>query len=281
MNRFKRCAFVGLTCLLSSRAQAGIPLSYLMLRGTKAIGYGLAYAITSPFIFLDYVSGRTEEYEEEQTPSSKEPNASMSIENIAPSLGRGPAIIVTVNNNNQQSSTEVPGRPATDSMYDIVTKKAHRSFRWLRNNKLSALILCATGAYAGLQTYLWYLAHYLSNDTRWSNWKRHCTLEDLYALPHKELIKDLAEETRQRYNSDSPFENLKLFVEQASKEIILLNRYKKLSHFARLALIKKLFFISDEVLESIEERVQRLIFVRSVAITWLNDQQKQLQTLLG
>ena len=241
MNKFKRCALISLTCLLSSRTQT-VPLSYLVLRGTKALGYGLAYVISSPFIFLDHVSGRTDEYEKEQTAPQDESTADMIIENCAPILGRGPAIIVTVNNNNQLSN-RVPIQPdVADSMYSVVSQKAQQSFRWLRQNRLSALILCAAGTYAGLQTYLWYLDHYLSADARWSNWKKQCTLEDLYSLNHKELIKELSAEAKQRYNNTSIIKNLDTFVQQTGKEIILLNRYKKLSHFARLALIKKLFF---------------------------------------
>lgn len=279
MNKIKRCVLISIVCLLSFNAHAMYPLSQQILRGSKALGIGLAYVVSSPFLFVDYVDGTTERYEmmQEAQRRAEQPEGSspqMVIENIAPTLGKGPAIIVTVNNNNQQSSTPVP-IAAKSTVYDSVIDKAGRVLTWLRRHKLMALTIGATSAYAGLQSYLWYLAHSLLADERWANWKKHCTVKDLYGIAHKDLLKDLADEMKQRLNNDQPLKNIELFVQQASTEIVLLNRYKKLSNIARFRLIKKFFFVSDELLESIGERIQRITFIRSVALAWLTKEQEQ------
>ena len=103
-----------------------------MKSGSKAIGIGLTYVVSSPFLFLDYIDGKTERYEmmqEAQRRAEQAGNSSpqMIIETIAPTLGKGPAIIVTVKNNNQQSSTPVP-TGTKKAVYDSVIDKAQRIF---------------------------------------------------------------------------------------------------------------------------------------------------------
>ncbi len=279
MNNTKRYALISLICLRSALSNAMLPtVGSTLLTGIKGFCYVLGTAVSLPEMAIGYLT-KEHQNSDYQPPSAQE-DSQLSIRNIAPQLGKGPAIIVTVNNNNQQTPASFT-TGSSESFSESLSHQAQRSFTWLRSNKLITGVLGTAGIYAGLQSYLWYLARYLTHKDRWASWKKNFSLEDLYALDTDDLLKELVREMSQRLGQQDHFTNLQHVIHQITKEITLHRRYKMLSTYARLKWIRKFFFISDTLFETIDDRIQRLIYLKSIVTTWLTQQHKQYQTLFA
>lgn len=285
MNKTMRYAFLSFACLTSFPTYSVTPVSRIIYGGVKAVGTGIAYVIASPFYALDILSGREQEFQHEQEAQrgqQGQQHAHMVIENRQADRGEGPAIIVTVNNNNQMSSQQ-PGSSTTKEMptfYSSLSQKAGATFSWLRHNKLACLTILGVGSFVGLQAYLWYLARYLAKPERWVYWKQQCTVEELYQVGHESILKELVQESCRRFHQDNPLVALEQFTQQVQHEHTLLVRYKKLAEATQRRYIKKLFFISQELVDAIDTHIQRILYLNSIASGWLQEQQELLTATL-
>lgn len=288
MNKCKRCVIISLICLFSFPTQA-MPFGQFMLKCGKAFGIGLGYVIASPVFLLEelfthkYSMAEDDDPQEHPRTTLQEGSSTpLVIENSMPNNSSGAAIILTVNNNNQQASAQ-PVAPARvtnteEGLLSYVSQKTGQSLSWLKHHKIKAMLLTTSSCFLGLQAYLWYLARHLTDELRWSSWKKHCTSEELYAAPTKDLLKDLALDAQKSFSEHNPLKNFERLLKELADECTLLKRYQQL---ANLMILKKFLFVSQELLESIDERINRIMFLKGLVTCWLSEQHEQLMTQLA
>jgi hypothetical protein len=175
----------------------------------------------------------------------------------------------------QAPSPEHPSESSGDSWLanskKYLTQSFSRAVSWIMGHKLLFLTGCTGATFVGIQTYLWYLSHSLAKKA-WSSWANQCSLSDLYRMDQQELIKSLVKELERVYAHANPVINVQRFLQEISKELSLLHRYKSLVERTRF--LSKLFFINSSLLQALPDRIQRCTFLHDTLAGWVSKHQE-------
>jgi hypothetical protein len=143
---------------------------------------------------------------------------------------------------------------------------------WTQMNKLKSLGIMLLLGYSCI-TYQIYRSNLIINDSSsWSNWHNGRTVEDLFTTPQNKLEADLLFAIQTRYvhpinptdfiysivqSSNSLQEEMKVLEEQ-------ITRYKRIKSLECMPL----FFITDEDLDSLQEKNRKLAFLKYILSSW-------------
>ncbi len=157
---------------------------------------------------------------------------------------------------------ELAPRP---SAKEVAESSFTRLGRWLSHNKLYVAAGGILTAYAIIQASMLNLQWTLMHESAWSCWKKQCTLEDLYRVKQGDLIKDLMSICEEPHDARATALSFKRCIAEIDNEIATLKRYRSLTGLIDRNFFRRFFFYDQQFLEESNERVQRLLFIRSIA----------------
>ena len=113
---------------------------------------------------------------------------------------------------------------------------------------------------------------FMRKSTIWSVWKKQLSMEELFAIPHDQLGKELVHAIQQRHvNVQNPTDHitpLVQFVQAVDQEMKILNRYLILATGIRRCRLTRIFPTNNKRIEQAQELKQRLGFVKHTFISW-------------
>lgn len=147
------------------------------------------------------------------------------------------------------------------------------SVAYCKENK-GFLACCAVVAgYSIVLGRLVYLHHVLSNEHQWSLWKQEFTLEQLLALPQKELAKELLFTIQQRYHTPATVQDffvpLISFFNDTEYELTLLKQFDMLHHYIDTLHLSWIFPSQQIARKEIPTRIEKADYFKQLLITWL------------
>ncbi len=196
-------------------------------------------------------------------------------------------VFINLNLNNQQAAatnttkvnqpdplpTVQPKPSWIRSTRGYITSKLFGVTSWIFKNKFRFMGSCGVGLYTGIHLYMWHVSRTLSSDDSWANWKRICSLPELYQTNQEELIKSMMISLKEAYQNNNPLENVQRFLKEASKELKHLRNYQRICATLNFCYMRWLFFLGS-TLEAIPERIRRLEFLKNTMLGWLNEHKK-------
>lgn len=156
---------------------------------------------------------------------------------------------------------------------DMSQDMAHSLADYVQNNKLKLSLYALLGSYSYLHYKLFSLQYALSKDTNWSRWNNAVPLEELFALPQKQLGEIIIKETQRRYtnieNPDDFVTPLVTFIREVDRERELLQLYTTLCVWIRRLYLAKISWINVALETQCQERLQRLAYIKNVFLIWI------------
>jgi len=138
--------------------------------------------------------------------------------------------------------------------------------------KLSAAAIACL--YGVLLFKLWQANHKLNQTQSWALWKKDVALTSLIAIPQQDLASQLIIDAKTRYtnqhNMTDPISPLVAFMKDIEQEIKQTKQHIKLRQRIKTLHIEKLFPIKAK-LEKLEEKLQRLLYLKNLLISWLTN----------
>lgn len=173
---------------------------------------------------------------------------------------------------------------------------------YVTHNKRSLMSKAALCGYLYINYQLFFLSSQLHDESCWSLWGPSSSLGQLYGIPTADLVKELVAEIKRRSRGANPFGD---FLQAVATEQQQLVQYRRLSHIllkvdevkgrvcfvcsswmpkflgvstgwvmnylASKLQIKYLFYLDEELLRSVAERLNRLTYLKNVFSQWLID----------
>ena len=116
---------------------------------------------------------------------------------------------------------------------------------------------------------------YCTSADRWVAWKSEYSYADLWAMSKQDVEKELLHTIAQcNYNIKNPIDKahpLIKFMQAIDTEIYCLKRYIKIASGIKKARLMKLFYTSDEKLETAKQLLERAQFIKQIFLSWLAD----------
>jgi len=145
----------------------------------------------------------------------------------------------------------------------------------LRDYKYWIIGGCAASLY-GYVCYTVYQGNrYLQSSDLWSSWKSSLELETLLSLPQKELAEELVREVQRRYtNPANPTDfvsPLSAFLTALEKECTTIQFYTEFNTRLHTLYLSKAIPLNCCVYTNAQKRIQRLLYLKNVFITWAAD----------
>lgn len=148
-------------------------------------------------------------------------------------------------------------------------------FSWIAQNKKKTVLYSAAIGYG----YIWYkllsLNYALSQNTRWSHWRKTVSLEELLAKPQSDIATDLLTAIQRQYTSQEELNNLigplTAFLKDIDIEIHQLKQVINLHVWIDRLRISFLFPKQSALLEEAQDNIHRLTYLKNVLLNWVID----------
>ena len=174
------------------------------------------------------------------------------------------------------------------TVYVNLRAKFHLLQQQFKPEKLKASLLALLAAYkyhiigatiVSAYSYLFYHViqanHYVADPNLWSNWQSDMSLEELLEIPQKELAGHLLREIQARYtNPINPVDFINpliTFLDETRIELDRLRWYAKLYSLLKRTYLHKIVPINETRLYYLDERIQRLVYLKNMFHTWMAD----------
>ncbi len=146
-------------------------------------------------------------------------------------------------------------RHYTDTVLQSI-KNARQKIFW------SALGL----TYAGTVIYFVRGRLLLNNTHAWHAWHSEISMNEFLAIPHKILYEQLRFSMQERYHTPHSLiaMNLNDFFQETARELGILNGYYTYGSYLARVWISPIFFITQSSLKRAEEKIKRLLHMRTV-----------------
>ncbi len=228
--------------------------------------------------------------------SSSQPNLAtqtlkaLNIPGIVSTVSPNRPILLNLNVNEQQARllsktstviehpdpgpvSEAESKPWYHHLYNRTRNHYEQSVVWIKEHKIRFTGYCLMGMYASTQAYLLYLAQKLSQSSCWSQWKAHCSLEELYRMPQDVLVKEVLYtlETTGHHSSNIS-QTMSRFIQEVGAEIDQLNRFRSIIFFIERSFLSRLFAYSTRLLEEAPFRLQRLTYLKNAVVSAVSKQ---------
>ncbi len=122
--------------------------------------------------------------------------------------------------------------------------------------------------YGTIHYVLWKSKKYVENDGLWCHWKPLLSFEQLLAVPHNELEKELLKDIQSCYiNRAKPNDflfSLISFIQDIDNEINQLQFYRRYYSWLYRSYCKKIFFINLNFLDSLSVKIKKLLFIKNI-----------------
>lgn len=129
------------------------------------------------------------------------------------------------------------------------------------------------GGYATLNAYLLSIKRNLRDPVRWFNWKKDCSLTDLYVLDQEKLSRELITEIQRRYlvpTQPTDFITPMIrFMLEISHECTILERYITLGHYLGKIKLARYTLYDWDLSRQCEEWLRRSSFIKAVFTHWM------------
>lgn len=146
---------------------------------------------------------------------------------------------------------------------------------WAGNNKLKVAFFTAASLYGYITYRLFALKSHLMQPDNWSLWNNSRSLEELSAIPEKELGEILIKEAQRRYTLLDDPENfimpIVIFLQTVEQEKQILQAYISLCGWIKTVRLGKIFWIDEQLATSCEERLKRLAYIRAIFVNWITE----------
>ncbi len=143
---------------------------------------------------------------------------------------------------------------------------------WGKRHKKKIILYSAGTSYALISCLIIQGNIFMRKSSIWSAWKKQLSMEELFAIPHDQLGKELVHAIQQRHvNVQNPTDHitpLVRFVQAVDQEMKVLNRYLILATGIRRCRLIRIFPTNNQKIEQAQELKQRLGFVKHTFISW-------------
>ena len=181
----------------------------------------------------------------------------------------------SANYTSQKPDSTDPTNSTLKNNLSTTSNPFSRAWQWIKTHKIRAMLSFLGGTYVTTQSYLWYLSHQLQDKSCWSFWKNQLTLEELFRYRQTTLTKEIQEAIQHRYQSAGHTEDvvtpLTRFIKDVDNEIKLLQRYQSCVNGLSILFMSKLFFLNNALVKEIGNRLNRLEFIKSIAVSGTNN----------
>lgn len=144
---------------------------------------------------------------------------------------------------------------------------------WIANNKIKSFFIGITVGTLSIQAYLLYLENKLKDPNCWSLWDRSKSLAELYSLSQADMSEKILKDIQRTYttikNPTDFVTPLIIFLEDTQFEERYLRHYKLIIEKSRKIYLNKILMYDDALLRSVDERLERLKFIKITFLTWL------------
>ncbi len=147
---------------------------------------------------------------------------------------------------------------------DAFKQRAQKLLSTIRKHPIKTILGVTAGCYGTLALYTAFLASRLQKNSWWSSYKTELSLDDLYKIEDTELTHDLLAAIQQRHGALTTLdESLKKFFSDIDTEVLYARRYLAIIARIRKLHLSLFFPINNILLESLPERVSRVLFLKS------------------
>ncbi len=178
-------------------------------------------------------------------------------------------IVMNANTNNSLSAQQAQRNE--QSMLSIARDGIATAWRAVKDSRRAIILGAIAVSYASVLLYF-VRGRFLIHDSRaWHAWRSELSLEELLALPHKKLYEHLRLSMQERYHTPhaSIVMNLLDFFNETTHELVVLRGYHAIgSRLARIWLAPA-FFVTSNSLRMADEKIKRLLHMRTVIATEL------------
>lgn len=147
--------------------------------------------------------------------------------------------------------------------------------------RISLFVLAST--YSKVRYSLYKDLNYFDHQDRWSNWTVTKSVNNFYETPHNVLEKKLIHEIYYRYlNKKNPTDTimpLVRFVTELHEELARLTHYQKRSQWIKTLKVTYFFPDHEKVDREICKKIDRLLFIKHIFISWSTSQQQLTKQL--
>ena len=156
-----------------------------------------------------------------------------------------------------------------------IKETVDKSSSFLQSNKRMLIGLGIAGSYACLCLKIIQVNRYLGDPALWSSWKQEYSLPALLAIPQKEIAYALLHDIQKRYlNSTNPADFISPlihFVYAIDQEMTTIQSYSYLYTWLKRLRLTYILPINTKRFEHIQGRLNRLIFIKNLFLTWAAD----------
>lgn len=177
------------------------------------------------------------------------------------------------------SETNEKYKPIFSTVADSFKQNVDSLSNWASNNKLKIALSTISIMYLGTFYRIIVLWNAIKNNECWSLWKSSLNFEMFLSIPQKQLTEELISDINlKNSNPKNPtdFINpLVLFISQTDNELQNLKDFIAIATMMKNLNLERIFFISEVEISKVQERVQRLTYIRNLFSTWMSDYRKQ------
>jgi len=142
------------------------------------------------------------------------------------------------------------------------------------NHKFKCFAVSAALIYGYFFLKTWKAKRYAAQKEPWFAWKINVSMEDLLAIPQKELAQELVTEIQKRYIQTQNPENFllpfTLFMQNIEQELKRLKSDLKLHRWIIKLRVKKIFPLRANI-ELLQEKIQRLVYFQNIFTSWMTE----------
>lgn len=147
------------------------------------------------------------------------------------------------------------------------------SFFYKNKYLLGAFLLCS--GYIIACNYTVQANKFLERTDTWASWHNELTAEQLMAINHKELAKELILEIQRRYsNPQNPTDFISpliAFVQAIDKEIVLLKNYITHYKVVQKLHLQTMLPIQQKLFKKMDDSYKKIIHVKNIFLSWAAD----------
>jgi hypothetical protein len=159
------------------------------------------------------------------------------------------------------------------SIYDSFTS-------WLAEHKRVLLFAGLGGTYGYSQYALRRVALQLHDKYTWSLWRDvQYTLDELYAIQKDTVCVELIKDIQKKYMTcclmNDFLKPISLFLVDIAQEEDYLQWYKKWYELSGKYYCRVLCFFDSSIVSSVDERLERLLYIKNIFMDWLSDYKLQ------
>jgi len=152
---------------------------------------------------------------------------------------------------------------------------SNKTVNFFHKNRYLLGASLALGGYIVACNYTVQANKFLERTDTWASWHNEITTEQLMAMNHKELAKELIVEIQRRYsNPQNPTDFISpliAFVQTIDKEIALLKSYRTYFIWVQKLHLQAALPIQQKLLYKADDSYKKIIHIKNIFLSWAAD----------